>query len=63
MKSVSSVDDVWTYLAMLKETRDVVERALAEGKTLEQMKQAKILESWKKYSGEFVTEDVFLETL
>jgi hypothetical protein len=27
------------------------------------MKQAKILDPWKKYSGEFVSEDAFLETL
>jgi cyclase len=60
---VSSVDDVWTYLAMLKGTRDAVENALAEHKTLEQMKQAKLLDPWKKYSGGFVTEDMFLETL
>jgi glyoxylase-like metal-dependent hydrolase (beta-lactamase superfamily II) len=38
---VSNVDDVWTYLAMLKGTRDAVETALGEGKTLEQMKRAK----------------------
>jgi glyoxylase-like metal-dependent hydrolase (beta-lactamase superfamily II) len=60
---VSSVDDVWNYLAMLRGTRDAVENALVAGKTLEQMKQAKILEPWKKYSGEFVNEDTFLETL
>jgi hypothetical protein len=27
------------------------------------MKQEKILDPWKRYSGEFVTEDAFLETL
>jgi glyoxylase-like metal-dependent hydrolase (beta-lactamase superfamily II) len=60
---VSSLDDVRSYLGMLKETRDVVQKALKDGKTLDQMKQAKLLEPWKKYSGEFVNEDVFLETL
>jgi cyclase len=60
---VSSVDDVWAYLAMLKGTRDVVETAIGKGKTLEQMKLAKILEPWKKYSGDFVNQDTFLETL
>lgn len=60
---VSSLDDVRAYLAMLKETRDAVQKALKDGKTLDQMKQAKLLEPWKKYSGDFVTEDVFLETL
>jgi cyclase len=60
---ISSVDDMRAYLVMLKGTRDAVQTALKEGKTLEQMKQAKLLEPWKKYSGEFVNQDVFLETL
>ena len=60
---VSSLDDLRAYLTMLKATRDVVAKALADGNTFDQMKQAKILDPWKKYSGEFITEDVFLETL
>jgi cyclase len=60
---VSSLDDVRAYETMLKETRDAVQNALKEGKTLDQMKQTKLLDPWKKYSGDFVKEDVFLETL
>jgi len=60
---VSSLDDMRAYLTMLKATRDVVAKALTEGKTLDQMKQAKLLDPWKKYSGDFVNEDAFLETL
>jgi cyclase len=60
---VSSLDDMRAYETMLRETRDAVQKALKEGKTLDQMKQAKVLEPWKKYSGEFVNQDVFLETL
>ncbi len=60
---VSSVDDVRAYLTMLKGTRDAVAKSLAEGKTLDQMKQAKLLDPWKKYSGDSVNEDAFLETL
>jgi cyclase len=60
---VSSLDDVRAYLTMLKATRDAVASALKESKTLDQMKQAKLLDPWKKYSGDFVSEDVFLETL
>src|SRR5712692_8695768 len=60
---VSNLDDVLHYLTMLKETRDLVQKALAQKKTLDQMKQAKILDPWKKYSGEFISEDAFLETL
>jgi len=60
---VSSLDDVKAYLGMLKATRDAVEQQLKAGKTLVQMKQAKLLDPWKKYSGDFISEDVFLETL
>jgi glyoxylase-like metal-dependent hydrolase (beta-lactamase superfamily II) len=61
--AVSTLDDVHAYASMLKQTRDVVQQALTAGKTLEQMKQAKLLEPWKKYAGDFVSEDAFLETL
>jgi cyclase len=60
---ISSVDDVKAYLTMLKATRDVVVKSLAEGKSLDQMKQAKLLDPWKKFSGDFINEDAFLETL
>ena len=60
---VSSLDDVRAYLTMLKATRDVVQNAMKDGKTLDQMKQEKLLAPWKKYSGDFVNEDAFLETL
>ena len=60
---VSTLEDVRAYLTMLKATRDVVAQALKEGKSLDQMKQAKLLDPWKKYSGDFIKEDAFLETL
>lgn len=60
---LSSLGDLRAYLTMLKETRAATQEALKEGKTLDQMKQAKLLDPWKKYSGEFVSEDAFLETL
>ncbi|MFZ1011449.1 MAG: MBL fold metallo-hydrolase [Candidatus Sulfotelmatobacter sp.] len=60
---LSTLDDVRAYLTMLKETRAAVQKALKEGQTLDQMKQAKLLDPWKKYSGEFVSQDIFLETL
>jgi cyclase len=60
---VSSLDDVRAYLTMLRATRDVVEKALKQHKSLDQMKQAKLLDPWKKYSGDFINQDAFLETL
>jgi hypothetical protein len=58
-----SLDDLRSHQTMLKATRAAVANALKDGKTLNQMKQEKILDPWKRYSGEFVTEDAFLETL
>jgi cyclase len=60
---VSSLDDVRAYVKMLKDTRAVVADALKKNMTLAQMKEKKILDPWKQYSSDFVSEDVFLETL
>jgi len=60
---VSSLDDVRTYIKMLKDTRETVRAALKQKKTLDQMKKDKILDPWKKYSGDFISEDAYLETL
>src|ERR1700756_2899250 len=60
---ISNLTDVRAYLDMLKATRDVVAKAIKDGKTLDQMKQAKLLEPWKKYAGDFIKEDAFIETL
>ena len=60
---ISNVTDVRAYLDMLKGTREVVAKAIREGQSLDQMKQAKLLEPWKKYSGSFINSDAFLETL
>jgi cyclase len=60
---VSSLDDVRAYLTMLKATRDLVVKAITDGKTRDQMKQAKLLDPRTKYAAEFITQDVFLETL
>ena len=61
--AVSNLDDVRAYVKMLKETRAAVQDALGKKLTLEQMKEKKILDPWKKYSGDFISEDAFLETL
>jgi cyclase len=60
---VSSLDDMRAYLTMLKATRDVVAKALTNGNSLDQMKKAKLLDPWKKYAGDFISEDAFLETI
>lgn len=60
---VSTVEDIKRFVTMLKDTRAVAQKALKAGKTLEQMKQEKILAPWQKYSGPFISTDAFIETL
>jgi glyoxylase-like metal-dependent hydrolase (beta-lactamase superfamily II) len=61
--ALSNLDDVRAFLKMLKETSAVVEKAIEEHKTVEQMKQEKILAPWAKWSGESLDADKFIETL
>jgi cyclase len=61
--AVSNLDDVRDYVKMLKETRAVVEKGMQQGKTLAQLQQEKVLEPWKKWSGDFISSDAFIETL
>jgi cyclase len=60
---ISNLDDVRKFSAMLKATLAVVQNALKQGKTLDQMKQEKILAPWDKWSGDFIKTDGFIETL
>ncbi len=61
--AVASVGDMKDFLTMLKETTAAVDKAMKQGKTLEQMKQEHLLEPWKKWSGRFVSTDTWLETV
>jgi glyoxylase-like metal-dependent hydrolase (beta-lactamase superfamily II) len=60
---LATLDDVREYLKMLKETTAAVERGIKAGKSLDQMKQEKLLAPWEKWSGEFISSDLFVETL
>lgn len=60
---VSTVEDMRQFVKMLKDTSAVVEKAIADGKTVEQMKSEKILDAWQKFSGEFITTDAYIETV
>ncbi|HEX3146315.1 MAG TPA: MBL fold metallo-hydrolase [Pyrinomonadaceae bacterium] len=61
--ALSNLDDVRAFVKMLKETSAVVQKAIDRHQTLEQMKQAKILAPWEKFSGSFINTDAFIETL
>ena len=60
---LSNLDDVRAFVKMLKETRAAVQQALDKKMTLAQMKEQKILDPWKKFNGEFISTDAFLETV
>ena len=61
---LATLDDVRPFVTMLKETRAVVEKGVKAGKTLQQLQQEKVLAQWdKQYSGQFVSTDLFIETL
>lgn len=61
--AISNLDDVREFVKMLKETSAAVQKAIDGHKTVEEMKQEKILEPWKKWSGDFLDADKFIETL
>jgi glyoxylase-like metal-dependent hydrolase (beta-lactamase superfamily II) len=60
---ISNLDDVRAFVKMLKETSAVVQSAINAHKTLDQMKQEKILAPWEKWSGNFINTDAWTETL
>ncbi|MBV8515321.1 MAG: MBL fold metallo-hydrolase [Acidobacteria bacterium] len=61
--ALSNAEDVRVYIKMLKETSAAVEAGIKAHKSLDQMKREKILAPWSKFSGDFVNEDIFTETL
>src|SRR6266404_3619923 len=61
--ALSNLDDVRAFTKMLKETSSTVQKAIDGHKTLDQMKQEKILAPWEKWKNGFVNEDAFIETL
>ena len=61
--TVSNLQDVRRFVEMIKETRGLVDNAIKAGKSLDQMKQEKILEAWEQWSGDFISTDAFIETL
>lgn len=56
-------EDVAASLSMLEATLAVVEKGIAEGKTLEDLKAAKVLAPWAKYANDFVTPEYHLAQL
>jgi glyoxylase-like metal-dependent hydrolase (beta-lactamase superfamily II) len=61
--AVASPEDVREYVKMLKETSAIVKKGMAAGKTAEDLKKAKVMAAWQKWSGEFITADTWIDTL
>jgi cyclase len=60
---IASMDDLREYTKMMKDTLAVVQKAMANHETLDQMKSEKILAPWQRYSGAFVSADAWIETI
>jgi len=60
---LATPDDLKKYVAMLEETSAIVEAGVKAGKTLEQLKQEKVLAKYESLSWQFITTDRYLETL
>jgi len=60
---LATVDDLKAYLAMLKDTTAAVQKAIDAGRTLEQMKQEKLLARWDQWGKGFFTTDQYLHEL
>jgi cyclase len=60
---LSTVADMKPYVQMLRETRDKVAAGIKQGKTLDQLKQEKVLAGYEKWSGDFISTDKWIETI
>ncbi|MGH9601709.1 MAG: MBL fold metallo-hydrolase [Terriglobales bacterium] len=60
---LATTEDLKKYLAMLQDSRAIVERGVKAGKTLEQLKQEKVLAKYDHLTWVFISTDRYLETL
>jgi glyoxylase-like metal-dependent hydrolase (beta-lactamase superfamily II) len=60
---LASKADLAAYVGVLKETVAVVRKGIAEGKSLDQLKAAKVLAAWDRFSWAFISTDKYLETV
>ena len=62
---LSTVADLKPFIAMLKDASARVEAGIKQGKTVDQLKQEKVLSGYESWggAGKFITTDKFIETL
>jgi cyclase len=56
-------EDLRKFITMLKETSAAVETGIKKGKTLDQLKQEKVLAKWDSWGQAFIKTDMFTEIL
>jgi cyclase len=61
--ALSTVDDLKTFHRMLTATTETVRKAMAAGKTLEQIQAAGLGEEWKDWGAGFIKTDVWISTI
>jgi glyoxylase-like metal-dependent hydrolase (beta-lactamase superfamily II) len=60
---ISTLDDLKRYHRMLVETTDLVQKKMAAGKTVDQIKSEGVPDEWKEWGTGFIKTDVWLETI
>ena len=60
---LSTVADMKPFLDMLRESLARVQNGIKQGKTLDQLKQEKVMAGFEKWNGDFITTDKWIETL
>lgn len=61
--AISSPDDVREFVKMLKATSAIVQKGITAGKSVDTLKQEKVMAEWQKWSGSFINTDTWIETL
>jgi cyclase len=56
-------DDLREFITVLKETSAAVQAGIKQGKTVDQLKQEKVLAKWDTWGESFIKTDMFIEIL
>jgi glyoxylase-like metal-dependent hydrolase (beta-lactamase superfamily II) len=60
---LSTVADMKPYVEMLRDSLARVQAGIKQGKSLDQMRQEKLMAGYEKWSNDFITSDKWIETL
>jgi glyoxylase-like metal-dependent hydrolase (beta-lactamase superfamily II) len=60
---LSTLEDLKTFHAMFTDSLTLIKKAVAEGKTLDQIKAEGVPEKWKPWGNGFIKTDRWLETV